>query len=105
MELVNNGKCEIVVVSMGPSGAVLISKRGSYRANAPDVKIKSTVGAGDSMVAGIVYSLANGNNLKEVLRYGIACGTAATLNPGTQLSHPDDVKQLLKLIEVKEVKP
>jgi 6-phosphofructokinase 2 len=102
-ELVTDGKCEIVVVSMGASGAILISKNESYRAKAPDVEIKSTVGAGDSMVAGIVYSLSKGLGLKETLQYGIACGTAATLNPGTQLSHPDDVSRLLKLIKVKEI--
>jgi 6-phosphofructokinase 2 len=104
MDLVDKGKCEIVVVSMGAKGALLMSKNESYRAKAPDVKIKSTVGVGDSMVAGIVYSLSRGMNLKETLQYGIACGTAATLNPGTQLSHLDDVKQLLQLIDVKEVK-
>jgi 6-phosphofructokinase 2 len=68
----------------------------------PDVKRQSTVGAGDSMVSGIVLSLTRGCSLKEVLEYGVACGTAATMNPGTELCKPDDVQRLLTLIQASE---
>lgn len=64
----------------------------------PTVRKRSTVGAGDCMVAGIVLSLARGLNLKEALRYGIASGTAATMNPGTELAKLEDVEKLYKLI-------
>ena len=85
-DLINKGKCEIVVVSLGASGAMLISKEQLFTIPAPAVKTKSTVGAGDSMVAGIVFSISKGKNLLESLQYGVACGTAATLNNGTGLA-------------------
>jgi 6-phosphofructokinase 2 len=61
---------------------------------APAVHQKSTVGAGDSMLAGMVLSLANGKSYKEMLAYGIACGTAATMTPGSQLCKKVDVEKL-----------
>lgn len=98
-ELIMKGACEILVVSMGMAGALLISKEKVYKVTAPAVKIKSTVGAGDSMVAGMVKMLALGKNLKEVLQYGIACGTAATMNSGTQLCNKEDVENLFTTIQ------
>ncbi len=98
-ELICNGKCEIIVVSMGVSGAMLVTKEQVYRVASPIVKRISTVGAGDSMVAGIVQSLATGHNLKEALQYGVACGTAATMRPGTQLCKTEDVEKLLRIIK------
>lgn len=101
-ELIRKGACEIAVVSMGVSGAMLVTKEQVYKVAAPLVKKRSTVGAGDSMVAGIVLSLATGHNLKEALQYGVACGTAATMNPGTQLCKPEDVEKLLLAIKSNE---
>ena len=60
----------------------------------PKVERKSTVGAGDSMVAGIVYSLSLKKSLQEAVRYGVACGTAATMNAGTELCRKEDVEAL-----------
>lgn len=82
---------EVIVVSMGAAGALLITENIIERIVAPVVKKKSTVGAGDSMVGGIVYSIANGKNLKEAVRYGVMCGTAATMNYGTELFTKADV--------------
>ncbi|MBX9850231.1 MAG: 1-phosphofructokinase family hexose kinase, partial [Cytophagaceae bacterium] len=66
---------------------------------APSVAKKSTVGAGDSMVAGIVLSLSRGWNSADALRYGVACGTAATMNPGTELCKQEDVETLYNWIK------
>ena len=98
-ELILKGACEIMVVSMGVAGAMLVAKDEVYKIAAPVVKRKSTVGAGDSMVAGIVLKIAEGKNLKEALQYGIACGTAATMNAGTQLCSKDDVDKLFAAIK------
>ena len=98
-ELILKGACEIMVVSMGVAGAMLVAKDEVYKIAAPVVKRKSTVGAGDSMVAGIVLKIAEGKNLKEALQYGIACGTAATMNAGTQLCSRDDVDKLFAAIK------
>ena len=64
----------------------------------PAVKVKSTVGAGDSMVAGIVFALSEGDNIETAVQYGVACGTAATLNAGTELCHKKDVEILFDQI-------
>jgi len=90
--------CEVIVVSLGKDGAVLVSNDEIHQTLAPDVKTISTVGAGDSMVAGIVYSLAKGSDFKHILQFGVACGTAATMNPGTELCHAEDVDNLYSTI-------
>ena len=103
-DLIRKYKCEIVVVSLGASGAMLVSKEEAFKVSAPPVKIKSTVGAGDSMVAGIVFSISKGKKLYEALQYGIACGTAATLNAGTSLCKKEDVDRLYELIKMTKSK-
>lgn len=99
-EIINKGKCEVVVVSMGPAGAMLVTKEVVRHILPPAVKIKSTVGAGDSMVAGIVLSLAQNKSIEEAAQYGVACGTAATMNPGTELCRKEDADHLYKLIRL-----
>lgn len=102
-KLIVDGNCKVVVVSMGALGAMLISEEGSYKVEAPIVKRKTTVGAGDSMVAGIVFCLSQGRSLKEALQYGVACGTAATMSSGTALCKKEDVDRLFGLIKTKEI--
>ena len=94
MVLIESGRCEIVVVSLGAAGAMCVTREGHRHFPAPQVKRRSTVGAGDSMVAGMVWALQRGLSTDEMVRYGIACGTAATLQPGTQLFKRDDVERL-----------
>jgi 6-phosphofructokinase 2 len=98
MDIINQGKIEILVVSLGASGAMMASKEGIYHIAAPSVSKKSTVGAGDSMVAGMVLSLAKDCSLIDTLRFGIASGTAATMNPGTELCRREDVDTLYSWI-------
>jgi 6-phosphofructokinase 2 len=87
-------KCEVLIVSMGEAGALLVTKDMTETIVPPPVIRRSTVGAGDSMLAGIVYYLSMGRSLAEAARFGVACGTAATLNEGTQLCHRDDADQI-----------
>jgi 6-phosphofructokinase 2 len=75
---------------MGPAGAMLVTKNLKKRFPAPMVKKESTVGAGDSMLAGIVWMLGQNRSLEEAVRFGVACGTAATVNKGTQLFKKED---------------
>ena len=93
-ELVNAGQCKVLVVSMGASGAMLVTAQETKIFTAPTVKKLTTVGAGDSMVAGIVWMLEKGESLEEAVRFGVACGTAATINSGTQLFKQEDAWQL-----------
>lgn len=97
-KLIEKGSCEVCVVSMGAQGALLVHANGIEFAVAPNVEKKSTVGAGDSMVAGLVMALHSNKNFKQALQLGVACGTATTMQPGTTLCDPEDVKRLLDLI-------
>ena len=94
-KLIENKSAEIVVVSLGAEGAILVSNNITEFIVAPKVHKKSTVGAGDSMVGGIVWALSQNKSLKEVLQIGVCCGTAATMNEGTQLFNVEDVLRLL----------
>ncbi|HEX8333195.1 MAG TPA: 1-phosphofructokinase family hexose kinase [Segetibacter sp.] len=95
-DIISKGGCEVMVISMGASGALLVTKDEVVKSNAPTVKRKSTVGAGDSMVAGMLYAITQGYTWKQVLQYGIASGTATTMNPGTQLLKKEDVEKLFQ---------
>jgi 6-phosphofructokinase 2 len=93
-EIISKGSCEVLVVSLGEKGAMLLTKDTEFTVNPPSVKKKSTVGAGDSMVAGIVLQLSKGKNIQEAFLYGVASGTAATINAGTELCHKQDADKL-----------
>jgi 6-phosphofructokinase 2 len=93
-----DGYAEMMVVSMGGDGAWLVSKDKKYFCPAPKVTTRSTVGAGDSMVAGITYMLQKERPLREAIRFGVACGSAATMNDGTQLFKKEDAERLFEEI-------
>lgn len=97
-EVIAKGQCEIIITSMGPGGAMLVTKDEIFQVTPPVVRRKSTVGAGDSMVAGVVLSLSRGWEVSDALKYGVAAGTAATLNPGTELCRLEDVQRLYNII-------
>lgn len=92
--LIEKGAAQIVMVSLGPQGAVLVTKEETVYVPAPNFKRKSTVGAGDSMVGGMVWALSQNKSIKEVAQWGVACGSAATMNDGTQLFKATDSKRL-----------
>lgn len=100
LQVIRKGHCEVVVVSMGPSGALLVTKDTHERITAPTVKKLSTVGAGDSMVAGIAWMLEQAKSLEEMVRFGVACGSAATMNAGTKLFNKEDVYRLYEWISL-----
>lgn len=93
-EAIQKGHCEVIVVSLGPAEAILVTDKIHERIPAPTVKKLSTVGAGDSMVGSMAWMLEQGATLTEVVRFGVACGTAATMNPGTRLFQKEDVFRL-----------
>ena len=82
---------------------MLFTKDIKLKASSPKVEKKSTVGAGDSMVAGFVLSLSQGKTFEEALKYGVACGTAATMNPGTELCNKKDADTLFQKIIVEKI--
>jgi 6-phosphofructokinase 2 len=102
--LVSAGKAEIVALSLGHLGALLVAGDLRLRAAALQVRIASTVGAGDSFVAAMLWRLAAGASLEDAFRHGVAGGTAALLAPGTSLAHRDDTEALAGKVTVKPLK-
>ena len=98
--LVKNKCCQAVVISLGAGGALFVTGKTTKFMRPPTVPIKSKVGAGDSMVGGIVLSLAEGNSLEKSVLYGIAAGSSAVMTPGTELCTKEDTDRLFeKLLE------
>lgn len=100
--IIFSGKCQVVVVSLGPGGAMLVTRDAHEHIPAPVVKKLSTVGAGDSMVAGMVWALQSGLDFSKMARWGVACGSAATMNPGAELFKKADAKRLFEWISRKK---
>jgi 6-phosphofructokinase 2 len=97
---INQGGVEIVLVSMGPRGILLVSSGKEYLAVPPEVKVENTIGAGDSAVAGFVFGLVNGKDLKESLIYAAAAGTATTMIQGTALCQKEDFLKLIPQVKL-----
>lgn len=99
LEVLSQSNCEMIAVSMGADGAMLITKNDHVQVKAPEAEKKSTVGAGDSMVAGMSYMIKRNASLREILAFGVACGTAATMNEGSKLFKKNDVMQLFEKLK------
>jgi 1-phosphofructokinase family hexose kinase len=96
------GGVEIVAVTLGEPGALVVTQSGAIRARTPSVDVRSKVGAGDSFLAGFVLGLSNGDSLETATRLGTAAGTAAVIHEGTQLCRGEDVTALLPRITVEQ---
>lgn len=94
---------EIVLVSMGARGILLVTKGEEYIAVPPEVKVENTIGAGDSAVAGFVYGLSSGKSNREALTYAAAAGTATTVRAGTALCQKEDFQKIIPLVKLKEI--
>lgn len=93
--LIADGAAEVVVVSRGGGGAYVAGREvEAAHVRAPTVPVRSTVGAGDSMVGGMVVALARGWEPADAARFGVAAGTAAVMTPGSELCRRDDTERL-----------
>lgn len=92
-----------VVVSMGSMGAMYVSKEKTLFAPALRVEARSTVGAGDAMVGGLLKGLEVEGDMAHAFRYGVAAGAASVMTEGTQLIVPEDFNNLLNQVKVQEV--
>ena len=95
----------VVVLSMGKGGAVLgaAGLATLWFARPPLVRSPSAVGAGDSLVGGMVTAWAKGAGLLEAFRWGMACGAATAMAPGTELCRRRDVERLVPRISLRRV--
>jgi 1-phosphofructokinase len=94
---------ELVVISMGARGAVAQSSEGIWRAVPPDVKPISTIGSGDSMVAGITHVLSQGGSIEEAFKWGTAAGAATAMTDGTRVCTKQEVVSLLSRVVIEKL--
>mgnify|MGYP001352859064 CR=1 FL=1 len=93
-EVIAEQRAEVVVLSLGAEGALLVAADGHERVPALDVPVRSAVGAGDTMVGALVWALACDYSLQEALRWATAAAAATVMTPGTELCRKDDVERL-----------
>ena len=101
--LIDQGQAEVVAVSLGEQGALVVSAQACWQARAIAVDVKTTIGAGDSFVAGMVWSLSRGDALVKAFQYAMASGAAALLSPGTSLCQAADMHRLLPQVVVEAI--
>ena len=94
---------EHAVVSMGEMGAMYVSADKTLFAPALRVEIKSTVGAGDAMIGGMLLGYEKEKDMARAFRYGIAAGAASVMTAGTQLIVRKDFERLLDMVKIQEV--
>jgi 6-phosphofructokinase 2 len=99
-EIVRRGQAEIVALSLGEEGALLVTAKQSFRAPAVPVKVVSTVGAGDNFVAGILWGLCNQHALEQSFGFGMASAAAAVMNVDSNLCEPKDLHRLYQLVRI-----
>lgn len=94
---------ENVIISLGKDGALLVDDETTWLATSPKIVERNPIGAGDSMVAGLVWGLNERLGLAAALRRGIACGAATASQSGTTVGTLDQVKKLLAQVELTEL--
>ena len=90
-----------VCVSLGGEGAILVGPEKAYHATAPQVQVRSTVGAGDALLGGLVAAFAQDHDPADALRLGICCGSATAEKPGTGLFTPQDINDSINNVEIR----
>ncbi len=98
--LIARQAAQLVALSLGDEGALLVGKDFAFSARAPRVETISSVGAGDSFLAVLVMALSRDKAPAEALKLAVAAGSAALLSPGTGLCRVSDVMRLAETIEV-----
>lgn len=101
--LIDAGRAGVVALSLGEQGAILVTAEGAWRAGALNVPVASTIGAGDSFVAGLVFGLAQGRAPQQAFAQALATSAAALLSQGTSLADPSDVARLLPEVVVQAI--
>ncbi len=99
-DLVRRGVAQVVMSGHGKAGSIMATQDAHLFCAAPEVPVRSKIGAGDAFLAGVVLSLARGEELEQALRVGVAAASAAVMTEGTELCRPSDVARLLPLCQI-----
>ncbi len=101
-EKLQSAGIEHVMVSLGAKGAMLVSSEGAFTATPPPLRAISTIGAGDSSIAGFIAAYCEGKRAPECLVHAVAYGSAACQRPGTEAPRRDDIESIRRSILLEE---
>lgn len=103
-EKIHENGVEIVAVSLGGDGAIVVSAEGVYRAVVPKIDAVNTVGCGDSMIAGFALGLSEGLSIADTLRKASAISAAAALREETGFFVMEDMERIFPQVEIQKRK-
>lgn len=95
---------EFPIISLGRKGVIALYQGTIYEVIPPQITPVSTVGSGDSLLAGILFSLEEGKDIQEALRVGVSCGIANALKEGAGVLKKSDIRKFYRMIRVKKTK-
>jgi 6-phosphofructokinase 2 len=99
-KLIDSGRTEMVALTLGEDGALLVTRTHALRSAPMRIEVASAVGAGDSFLGGLVASLAKGDPLEHAFRIAVAAASAAVMSPGTELCRETDVLRLMGRVQI-----
>ncbi len=94
---------ENVMISLGSKGALLCTEDGTFYGEAPKIEVHSTIGAGDSSIAGFIEAISSGESYAMALKNAIAYGSAACMCEGTKPPKKEDIKKIYERIDIKRI--
>lgn len=94
---------ETILVSMGEKGAVFHSNGTTWRVEPLEVEVKSTIGAGDAMVAALAYCMLNGLSPEETARITVAAGCLTVAEEGSQMASWQDIRKVYEKVNIIEL--
>ena len=95
---------EIVCLSMGGDGAMIVNSREAYICKPTPIDVKSTAGAGDSLVAGMCIAMEEGRDLGTMLRYGVSVAQGSLVREGTQLCTKENFEYFREIVKVEKIR-
>lgn len=95
--LEDDGVC---VVSLGSDGAVMATKEATWIGKPIEIEVNSTIGSGDSLVAGMLKALMDGATAEDAFKLGIAAATATAMTDGAEIARRPVVDELLPQVQV-----
>lgn len=94
---------EIITISLGEDGAIFIKKDSVIHAKGIKVKVESTVGAGDSMVAALALAIEKNYDFEKAVKLSVACGTASVMTAGTQAASLETIVELENKVQLEYI--